>query len=163
MSPDGAGTHRIVVLGADRPGPEPPPRGAQPPQEPPASERARKQSGWTTRRLTTAGALGAGATIAGGGLFLSRFGVFGANDSPFLAMGFGLFVIGMIVFCASLIALLATGLGVVAERRGWAPAAMMVLAPLALAWALWGLGAVGYAVPAVLSLVLIGGLVVSLK
>jgi hypothetical protein len=30
-------------------------------------------------------------------------------------------------------------------------------------WALWALGAVGYAVPAVLSLVLIGGLVVALK
>jgi len=35
--------------------------------------------------------------------------------------------------------------------------------PLALAWAIYAAGAVGYAVPAVLSLVLIGGLVVALK
>jgi hypothetical protein len=32
-----------------------------------------------------------------------------------------------------------------------------------LAWAIYGVGAVGYAVPAVLSLVLIGGLVAALK
>ena len=122
-----------------------------------------QQSGWTTRRLTIAGALGGAATIAGGVVFLSRFGVFGANDSPFLAMGFGLFVIGMVVFCASLIALLGMGISVIAERRGWSPVAVAVFAPLALVWALWALGAVGYAVPAVLSLVLIGGLVVALK
>jgi len=122
-----------------------------------------QQSGWTTRRLTIAGALGGAATIAGALVFLERFGVFGANDSPFLAMGFGLFVIGMVVFCASLIALLGTGISVIAERRGWSPVAVAVFAPLALVWALWALGAVGYAVPAVLSLVLIGGLVVALK
>lgn len=120
-------------------------------------------SGWTTRRLTIAGGLGGAATILGGVLFLSRFGVFGANDSPFLAMGFGLFVIGMVVFCAALIALLGMGISVLAERRGWSPAAVAVFAPLSLVWALWALGAVGYAVPAVLSLVLIGGLVVALK
>ena len=122
-----------------------------------------QQSGWTTRRLTIAGALGAGATLLGGLVFLSRFGVFGANDSPLLAMGFGLFVIGMVVFCAALIALLGTGISAIAERRGWAPAAGVVLGPLALIWALYALGAVTYAVPAVLSLVLIGGLVVALK
>jgi len=122
-----------------------------------------QQHGWTTRRLTVAGGLGAAATILGGVVFLSRFGVFGANDSPFLAMGFGLFVIGMVVFCASLIALLGMGISVLAERRGWSPAAVAVFAPLSLVWALWALGAVGYAVPAVLSLVLIGGLVVALK
>jgi hypothetical protein len=121
------------------------------------------QHGWTTRRLTIAGALGAGATILGGVMFLSKFGVFGANDSPLLAIGFGLFVIGMIVFCAALIALLGTGIGGLAEQRGWGPAAGAVAAPLALAWGLYGLGAVGYAIPAVLSLVLIGGLVAALK
>ncbi|MGH2943132.1 MAG: hypothetical protein ACRDLN_10235 [Solirubrobacteraceae bacterium] len=121
------------------------------------------QSGWTTRRLTIGGALGAAATVAGGGVFLSKFGVLGANDSPLLAIGFGLFVIGMVVFCACLIALLGIGIGTLAERRGWPPAAAAVLAPLALVWALWGAGAVGYAIPAVASLVLIGGLVVALK
>lgn len=122
-----------------------------------------QQAGWTTRRLTIAGALGAAASLLGGLVFLSRFGVLGATDSPVLAMGFGLFVIGMIVFCAALIALLGTGIGVVAERNGWPSAAGIVFAPLALTWALHGLGAVGYAIPAVLSLVLIGGFVAALK
>ena len=121
------------------------------------------QHGWTTRRLAVAGALGATATLLGGLVFLSRFGVFGANDSPLLAMGFGLFVIGMVVFCAALIALLGTGISVIADTSGWVPAAGVVGVPLALAWAVYGVGAVGYAVPAVLSLVLIGGLVAALK
>lgn len=122
-----------------------------------------QQRGWTTKRLAIGCGLGGAATLLGGMLFLSRFGVFGANDSPFMAMGFGLFVIGMIVFCAALIALLGIGIGVIAERSGWAPAAGAVAAPLALAWGLYGVGAVGYSVPAVLSLVLIGGLVAALK
>jgi hypothetical protein len=120
-------------------------------------------TGWTTRRLTIAGALGAGASLLGGVMFLSKFGVVGANDSPLLAMGFGLFVIGMVVFCATLVALLGTGISVVAERHGWPRAAVAILAPLVPAWALYGLGAVGYAVPAVLSLMLIGGLLAALK
>jgi hypothetical protein len=165
MSPNGAGSQRIVVIGG-RPRPPEPERERDmhpPPQSPAKQHSMERQSAWTTRRLTIAGALGAAATVAGGVVFLSKFGVFGSNDSPLMAMGFGLFVIGMVVFCASLIALLGTGIGVFAERHGWAPAAVAVFAPLALVWALWGLGAVGYAVPAVLSLVLIGGLVVSLK
>lgn len=121
------------------------------------------RTGWTTRRLAVAGALGAGATLLGGVVFVSRFGVFGAGDSPLLAMGFGLFVIGMVVFCASLVALLGIGVGVVADRGGWGAAAGLVLAPLALAWLLHGLGAVGYAVPALLSIVLISGVVVALR
>jgi len=179
----GAGSHRIVVTGGTRPQPPPPasaptqphstpraqpqpepiPRDMHPSREPFAQKRAMQQTGWTTRRLTIAGALGAGATLLGGLMFMSRFGVFGANDSPLLAMGFGLFVIGMVVFCASLVALLGTGIALIAERSGWAPAAGVVLAPLALAWGIYALGAVVYAVPAVLSLVLIGGLVVALK
>jgi hypothetical protein len=55
------------------------------------------------------------------------------------------------------------GVSVLAERRGWSRAGVAVFAPLSLVWALWALGVVGYAVPAVLSLVLIGGLVVALK
>jgi hypothetical protein len=170
MSSDGAGSQRIVVIGGGGP-PQPQPampaapapREVRPPREAPAKKRAMQQAGWTTRRLTIAGALGAGASLLGGVMFLSKFGVFGANDSPLLAMGFGLFVIGMVVFCAALIALLAMGISVVAERSGWPAVAGVVFAPQALAWALYGLGAVGYAIPAVLSLVLIGGLIVALK
>jgi len=119
--------------------------------------------GWTTRRLTIAGALGAGATVLGGLMFVTRFGAFGAGDSPLLAMGFGLFVIGMVVFCAALVALIGTGVAELALRRGWGAAASAVMAPLALMWLLYAAGAVTYAIPAVLSLVLIGGLVVALK
>lgn len=122
-----------------------------------------QQRGWTTRRLTIAGGLGAGGMLLGGVMFMSRFGVAGGNDSPLFAMGFGLFVIGMVVFCAALIALLAVGIGMLSERSGWAAASAAVFAPLALIWLLHLVGAVGYAVPAVISLVLIGGLVVALK
>lgn len=119
--------------------------------------------GWTTRRLTMAAALGAGASLLGGITFVSKFGVLGGEDSPLLAMGFGLFVIGMVVFCAAVVALLGTGFAILAERTGWTAAAAVALGPLALIWALYLLGAVGYAVPAVISLVLIAGLVAALK
>lgn len=122
-----------------------------------------QQTGWNTRRLGIAGALGAGATLLGGIVFVARFGVLGGNDSPLLAIGFGLFAIGMVVFCAALIALLGIGIGILAERNGWSRAVAIVFGPLAMVWALYLLGAVGYALPAVISLVLIGGLVVALK
>ena len=123
-----------------------------------------QQSGWTVRRLSVAAVLGAAAVIAGGLVFVSRFGGDRtAGDNPFMAFAFGLFVIGMIVFCAALIALIGTGLSVIAETRGWTPAAVATFAPLALVWLLYLAGAVGYAIPAVLSLVLIAGFVVALK
>ncbi|HEV2058317.1 MAG TPA: hypothetical protein VGR11_03105 [Solirubrobacteraceae bacterium] len=123
-----------------------------------------QQSGWTIRRLSAAAALGAAAVVAGGLVFVSRFGGDRApGDNPFMAIAFGLFVIGMIVFCAALIALLGTGVAVIAETRGWASAAVVVFAPLALVWMLYLVGALGYAIPAVLSLALIGAFVVALK
>lgn len=123
-----------------------------------------QHSGWTVRRLSLAAALGAAGIIAGGLVFVAKFGGDrSASDNPFMAIAFGLFVIGMIVFCAALIALIGTGLSVIAETRGWPPAAVAAFAPLALAWLLYVAGAVGYAIPAVLSLVLIAGFVVALK
>ncbi len=123
-----------------------------------------QQSGWTTRRLGVAAVLGAAAVIAGGVVFVAKFGGDrGPGDNPFMAFAFGLFVIGMVVFCASLVALIGTGVSAIAETRGWAPAALMAFAPLALVWLLYLAGAVGYAIPAVLSLLLIGGFVVALK
>jgi hypothetical protein len=170
MSRDGAGSQRIVVIGGrPQPPPGPAPREVHPPRDPRLQREAAakhgpmQQAGWTTRRLTIAGALGAAASLFGGVMFVSQFGVSGANDSPLLAIGFGLFVIGMVVFCAALIALLGTGISIVTARSGWPAAAGIVVAPLGLAWALHLFGAVGYAVPAVLSLVLISGLVVALK
>ena len=113
--------------------------------------------------MTFAAALGAAGALLGGLVFMSEFGVLDASDSPLLAMGFGLFVIGMVVFCAALIALLGMAVGSIAERRGWVPAAGVVAAPLALAWALYAVGVLGYAAPAVLSIVLIGAVVAALR
>jgi hypothetical protein len=125
--------------------------------------RPERQSGWTTKRLTLGAAMGAAATIAGALLFVTRFGALGGETSPLLAIGFGLFAIGMIVFCACLIALLGIGIGTLAARRGWSAAALALLAPLALLWGLWAVAALVYAVPAVLSLILIAALLVALK
>jgi hypothetical protein len=171
MSSKGAGSQRIVVIGAEGeprtpaavPAVAPVPRDARPPRAP-LTKKPAIQHGWTTRRLAIACGLGAAATVLGGLAFLRGFGVIGdAKSSPLLAMGFGLFVIGMLVFCAALIALLGTGISVIADNSGWALAAAVVGGPLALAWAIYGVGVVGYAVPAVLSLMLIGGLVAALK
>ena len=122
-----------------------------------------QQSGWTTRRLSVAAALGAAAVIAGGLVFVAKFGGDRApGDNPFMAFAFGLFVIGMIVFCAAVIALIGTGVSVIGHSRGWARAAVIAFAPLAVVWLLYLAGVVGYAVPAVLSLLVIGGFVAAL-
>ena len=122
-----------------------------------------QQSGWTTRRLSVAAALGAAAVIAGGLVFVAKFGGDrAAGDNPFMAFAFGLFVIGMVVFCAAVIALVGTGVSVVAQTRGWTRAAVIAFAPLAVVWLLYLAGVVGYAIPAVLSLMVIGGFVAAL-
>jgi hypothetical protein len=183
MPSDGAGSQRIVVIGAAKRPPEDAPgasagRGSDPRGDalaPPTrrpmrataprgeARAAMQHSGWTTRRLSVAAVLGAAAVIAGGLVFVSRFGGDrAAGDNPFMAFAFGLFVIGMVVFCAALIALIGTGVSVLAEQRGWGPAAIATFAPLAIVWLVYLVGGVGYAVPAVLSLVLIGGFVVAL-
>jgi hypothetical protein len=172
MSSSGAGSQRIVVIGAGAQRPPdapdaPAPHEAREPaarRERPVRRQAMQQTGWTTRRLGIAAVLGAAAVIAGGLVFVAKFGGDrAAGDNPFMAIAFGLFVIGMVVLCASLIALIGTGVGIVAETRGWAPAALLAFAPLALFWLLHLAGAVGYAIPAVLSLLLIGGFVVALR
>jgi hypothetical protein len=162
----------MVVIGSAPAAPPPqtapvptprPERDVRAPREAFAKKLVMQHTGWTPRRLTIAGALGAAAVLLGGLLFMSKFGVLGGNDSPVMAMGFGAFAIGMIVFCAALVALLGTGIQGLVERNGWPLAASIVLGPLVLAWAIYLVGLVGYAVPAVISLVLLGGLVVALK
>ena len=113
MPPNGAGSQRIVVLGEPRAARDVPPSRR--------AAAARSRSGAAADRLDTAtaddrrrarrdrGARSAASSSS------SKFGVMGANDSPFLAVGFGLFVIGMVVFCAGLIALVGTGVS--AARR----------------------------------------------
>ncbi len=172
MPSNGAGSQRIVVIGEPRASTDHPaptvPRPASAMRERPARRAGpattrMADGGWTARRLAVGAALGGATVLAGGLLFTSKFGTSGAAASPFLAVGFGLFAIGMVVFCACLIALAGIGIGVVVERQGWAPAALAVAAPLALVWLLYLAGAVGYAIPAVISLLLIGGIIVALK
>jgi hypothetical protein len=168
MPSDGAGSQRIVVRGAAGRPPHAPtsrdPGEVSPVGEAPSVKRPLQQSGWTTRRLTVAAALGAAAVIAGGLLFVAKFGGDrSAGDNPLMAIAFGLFVIGMVVLCAAVIALIGMGLSVVAETRGWAPAAITAFVPVALVWLLYLAGGVGYAIAAVLSLVLIAGFIVALK
>ena len=169
MSPDGAGSRRITVIGAakraatDAASPHAT-RERAPSREVRSRTQAMHQSGWTTRRLSVAAVLGAAAVVAGALVFVAKFGGDRApGDNPFMAFAFGLFVIGMVVFCAAVIALIGTGVSVIADTRGWAPAAAVAFAPLAIVWLLYLAGVVGYAIPAVLSLVVIGGFVVALK
>src|SRR5687768_6933831 len=112
MTSSGAGSQRIVVVGGvGRPPPSDPPalpaaREPGPRGEGPAAKRAMQSHGWTPRRLAGAAAFGAVAVVAGGLVFVAKFGGDRApGDNPFMAFAFGLFVIGMVVFCAALIAL----------------------------------------------------------
>lgn len=161
MTPDdGRGSSRIVLVGprAERPPPVPVARAAAPPP------RARRgESGWTPRRLTVGLVLGGAMALAGGLLFVARFGVLGGEDSPLLATGFGLFAVGMLVFCGCLVGLVGHGVAALVERLGWGPAAAALAAPAAVPWALWAVGAAPYAVPAALSLLVIGGVVAALR
>lgn len=172
MADQGAGSGRIVLVGAPS-NPEfeelppsdwrPPVRAERPARVHPLARRPMQTNGWTIRRLTTAAAFGAGALGVGALLFVARFGSGDGAGGPLLAAGFGLFVIGMVVFCAALIALLGSGIGRLATRHGWPRAAALALGPPAFAWGLLGLGIVGFAIPAVLSLILISGFVVALR
>src|SRR5688500_9229861 len=102
MPPDGAGSQRITVIGAaarpppGAPAPDPA-REPRPPRAAPTRTRTMQHSGWTTRRLSVAAVLGAAAVIAGGLVFVAKFGGDRApGDNPFMAFAFGLFVIGMV-------------------------------------------------------------------
>ena len=121
------------------------------------------RGGWTTQRLAVGTGLGAVGIIVGGLMFQADFGELGKADSPLLAIGFGLFAIGLLVFGGCLVGLLGRSVKGIAARRGWPYAILTAAGPAVLAWLLYLVGAVGYAVPAVVTLVLLGAVVAALR
>jgi hypothetical protein len=120
-------------------------------------------SGWTVRRLINGASLGGIATVAGGLVFQKNFQLFGDNNAQLLAMGFGLFVVGMIVFTLCLIGLSAAAVRALVVSRGWGSAALAALAASSPLLLLGVAGIVSFAFPALLVLILTGGFVLALK
>jgi hypothetical protein len=115
------------------------------------------------RRLINGASLGGIATVAGGLVFQKNFQLFGDNNAQLLAMGFGLFVVGMIVFTLCLIGLSAAAVRALVASRGWGSAALAALAASSPLLLLGVAGIVSFAFPALLVLILTGGFVLALK
>jgi hypothetical protein len=124
---------------------------------------ARPRSGWTVRRLINGASLGGIATVAGGLVFQRNFQLFGDNNPLLLAMGFGLFVVGMIVFTLCLIGLAAAAVRSLVATRGWGAAALAGLAASAPLLLLGAAGVVSFAFPALFVLMVTGGFVLALR
>lgn len=135
------------------------PRAADPRQTPAAAAR----TGWTLQRLMIGASLGGTAVLVGGILFKQNFTLLTGSRGPILAIAFGLFVIGLIVFFGCLIGLAAAGIRTLADRHGWLPTSLGLLAPGAFVYALWGAGAYGFMYPALLTLLLAGGFVIAVS
>ena len=150
---EGHDSARIVLVGR-RPGAGGPPQ---------VGDRERPRSGWTVRRLINGASLGGIATVAGGLVFQRNFQLFGDNNPLLLAMGFGLFVVGMIVFTLCLIGLAAAAVRSLVATRGWGAAALAGLAASAPLLLLGFVGVVSFAFPALFVLMVTGGFVLALK
>jgi hypothetical protein len=150
---EGRGSARIVLVGRRA--------GAGGTQR--AGDRARHRSGWTVRRLINGASLGGIATVAGGLVFQRNFQLFGDNNPLLLAMGFGLFVVGMVVFTLCLIGLAAAAVRSLVATRGWWAAALAGLAASAPLLVLGFVGVVSFAFPALFVLMVTGGFVLALR
>lgn len=163
MSDERPSPGRIVLVR----GPSDRPPAPAPAQRPASTRPGRRDpghaSGWTVNRLVNGASLGGIATVLGGLLFQRSFEFLGSNDAPLLAIGFGLFVIGMIVFTLCLIGLAAIAVRALAAGPGWAAAIAAALAPTVALLALFAAGVVPYAVPALLTIVVAGGFTVALR
>jgi hypothetical protein len=154
MTTEGRGSARIVLVG----------RRADGPAEVVARPRGgARPSGWTVRRLINGASLGGIATVLGGLVFQKNFQFLGDNNPLLLAMGFGLFVIGMIVFTLCLIGLSAAAVRSLVATRGWGAAALAGVAASAPLVALGAAGLVPLAFPALFVLMVTGGYVLALK
>ncbi|MEA2148268.1 MAG: hypothetical protein QOD69_98 [Solirubrobacteraceae bacterium] len=110
------------------------------------------------------GALLAGlATIAGGLVFQKNFQLFGDNNRQLLAMGFGLFVVGMVVLTLCLIGLAARGVRAIVAGQGWAAAVVLGYAPAIPLVLLNVIGVLSYAFPAFFVILVTGGFALALK
>jgi hypothetical protein len=149
---EGRGSARIVLVGRRS--------GAGATQRPRVGAGA---SGWTVRRLINGASLGGIATVAGGLIFQRNFQLFGDNNPLLLAMGFGLFVVGMVVFTLCLIGLAAAVVRSLVATRGWGAAALAGLAASVPLLLLGLAGVVSFAFPALFVLMVTGGFALALK
>ncbi len=167
MATEGHGSARIVLVGRT-PESRPEPSSPEPAVSGPPRARSRSRPGaadshWTVRRLVNGASLGGIATVAGGLVFQKNFQLFGDNSSALLAMGFGLFVIGMVVFTLCLIGLTSRGVRALAATRGWPIAVLAAVAPTLAFVMLAAAGVLAYAFPALFAIIVAGGFVLALK
>lgn len=163
MAPDGQGSSRIVLVGrsADARPPSPPAGGRAGGQQPRAPGAV--AGGWTVRRLINGASLGGVATVAGGLVFQKNFRLFGDHNRVLLAMGFGLFLVGMIVLSLCLIGLAAAGVRALVAGQGWAAAVLLMFAPTVPLVLLNMIGVISYALPALFVIIVAGGFALALK
>jgi hypothetical protein len=161
MAAKGHGTSRIVLV--QRPREVGPPQMTAPQtDETPPPRVAAGRTGWTLHRLMVGASLGGVATLLGGILFKQNFTLLTGSRGPILAIAFGLFVIGLIVFFGCLIGLAAAGIRTVSTRHGWVVTSLGLLAPACLVFALWGAGAYGFMYPALFTLLVTGGILIAI-
>jgi hypothetical protein len=165
MANEGQGSARIILVGRPdaRPGAPPRPPAEQVVQRPVTSQPVAARSNWTVRRLVNGASLGGIATVAGGLVFQKNFQLFGDSNRPLLAMGFGLFVVGMIVLTLCLIGLAAAAVRALVENQGWAAAVLLAFAPTIPLVLLTTIGVLSYAFPAFFVIVVAGGFTLALK
>jgi hypothetical protein len=166
------GQGRIILVGRtpDARPPAEPPAPAPPPRAPRDRERRPRErsgaaaaSGWTARRLINGALLAGLATIAGGLVFQKNFQLFGDNNRQLLAMGFGLFVVGVVVLTLCLIGLAARGVHAIVAGQGWAAAVVLGYAPAIPLVLLNAVGVLSYAFPAFFVILVTGGFALALK
>jgi hypothetical protein len=124
---------------------------------------APRASGWTVGRLVNGAALSFVATVVGGLIFQKNFQLFGDNNRQLLAIGFGLFVVGMVVLTLCLIGLAATAARSLISNLGLAAALLLALAPLVPLVLLKTIGLIPFAFPALFAIVVAGGFTIALK
>jgi hypothetical protein len=172
------GQGRIILVGRTRdarppaePAPPPPPLREREPErqrvEPHVprerAPRPRTESAWTPRRLINGALLSGMATIAGGLVFQQNFQLFGDNNRQLLSIGFGLFVVGMVVLTLCLIGLAARGVRRVVAGQGWPAAVIIGYAPTVPLVLLNMVGILSYAFPAFFVIIVTGGFALALK
>jgi hypothetical protein len=136
--------------------PERTPR-ARTPRERPAA------SNWNARRLIIGALLAGIATVVGGLIFQKNFQLFGDNNRQLLSIGFGLFVVGMVVLTLCLIGLAARGVRRVVAGQGWPAAVILGYAPAVPLVLLNMVGILSYAFPAFFVIIVTGGFALALK
>jgi hypothetical protein len=174
------GEGRIILVGRTREAraqpaesaPPPPLREAERvPREPAPREREpraraprkRTASDWTLRRLINGALFSGMATVAGGLVFQQNFQLFGDNNRQLLSAGFGLFVVGMVVFTLCLIGLAARAVHAIVAGQGWAAAVVLGFAPAIPLVLLNMVGVLSYAFPALFVIIVSGGFALALK